>query len=83
MDNAAFESVVEEVKQEFGLTALERRLLGEALVLLADTRTRALQLTTEFSRRQGRAAPDVHDFQLPAIIDLQRRFCGQQQPLIE
>jgi len=65
------------------LTALERGLLGEALRLLADTRARALQLTTEFSRRQGIAAPDVHDFQLPTIVDLQRRFSEQETPLVE
>lgn len=65
------------------LTALERGLLGEALRLLADSRARALQLTTEFSRRQGIAVPDVHDFQLPTIVDLQRRFSEQETPLAE
>lgn len=65
------------------LTALERELLGEALRLLADTRARALQLTTEFSRRQGIAAPNVHDFQLPTIVDLQRRFSRQDSPWVE
>ncbi|MEM5314332.1 hypothetical protein [Paraburkholderia sp. JHI869] len=62
---------------DFPLTDLERGLLAEALHLLADTRARALQLATEFSRRQGVAAPDVHDFQLPTIVDLQRRFNAQ------
>ncbi len=68
---------------DFHLTALERGLLGEALRLLADTRARALQLTVEFSRRHGVAAPDVHDFQLPTIVDLQRRLCVQEAPLAE
>ena len=68
---------------DFRLTALERGLLGEALRLLAETRARALQLTAEFSRRQGVAAPDVHDFQLPTIVDLQRRFSQHEAPLVE
>ena len=68
---------------EVPLTQLERGLLSEALRLLADTRARALELTTELSRRRGIAAPDVHDFQLPTIVDLQRRFCGQQSPAVE
>lgn len=68
---------------EVPLTQLEQGLLREALRLLADTRARALELTTELSRRRGIAAPDVHDFQLPTIVDLQRRFCGQESPLVE
>lgn len=67
----------------FPLTALERGVLAEALRLLADTRARALQLATEFSRRQGVAAPDVHDFQLPTIVDLQRRFSAQASRLAD
>jgi hypothetical protein len=49
-------------------------LLDEALSLLIDTHSRALDVAVQVCRRQGSAVPDVHDFQLPAIIDLQRRL---------
>ncbi|GAU06544.1 hypothetical protein BSLA_03f0478 [Burkholderia stabilis] len=32
------------------------------------------------TRRQGGAVPDVHDFNLPAIIDRQRRFGTRPRP---
>jgi|GEM_PF-2810752 len=65
-----------EVKQEFPLSSLEKLLVREALLLLLDTRTRALELTAEMCRRQHFAVPDVHDFQLPVTLDLLRRFGG-------
>ncbi|MEN2471766.1 hypothetical protein [Burkholderia sp. GS2Y] len=68
------EPSVGEIGRDFHLSDLEKGLLGEALRLLAQTRARALELCAEVNRRQGGAAPDVHDFNLPAIIDLQRRF---------
>ncbi|KGC06911.1 MULTISPECIES: hypothetical protein [Burkholderia] len=62
------------------LSELEKGLLDEALRLLAETRARALELCVEVSRRQGAAAPDVHDFNLPTIIELQRRFGTRSCP---
>ncbi|WP_244136936.1 hypothetical protein [Burkholderia pyrrocinia] len=53
---------------------------GETLPRRAETRARALELCAEVSRRQGGAVPDVHDFNLPAIIDLQRRFGTRLRP---
>ncbi|WP_166886702.1 MULTISPECIES: hypothetical protein [unclassified Burkholderia] len=32
------------------------------------------------NRRQGGATPDVHDFNLPTIIELQRRFGTRSCP---
>ncbi|AOJ27188.1 MULTISPECIES: hypothetical protein [Burkholderia] len=66
--------------RDFPLSDLEQRLLGEALRMLAETRARALELCAEVNRRQGGAVPDVHDFNLPAIIDLQRRFGTRPRP---
>ncbi|MEK6290175.1 MAG: hypothetical protein V4793_02115 [Paraburkholderia tropica] len=60
----------------FRLSSLETSLVQEALRLLVDTRTRALELTTEMCRRQRCAVPDVHDFHLPVTLDLLRRFGG-------
>ncbi|MCA8064186.1 hypothetical protein [Burkholderia sp. AU38729] len=62
------------------LSELEKGLLGEALRLLAETRARALELCVEVNRRQGGATPDVHDFNLPTIIELQRRFGTRSCP---
>ncbi|HEX7913926.1 MAG TPA: hypothetical protein VF534_38430 [Paraburkholderia sp.] len=77
MDTEALELAVADAGQAFQLSALQRGLLWEALSLLIDMRARALELAIEVCRRQGNAAPDVHDFQLPAIIALQRQFSGQ------
>ena len=55
-------------------------MLGEALRLLAETRARALELCAEVNRRQGGATPDVHDFNLPTIIELQRRPPASREP---
>ena len=74
------EPAVGETGRDFNLSDLEKGLLGEALRLLAETRARALELCAEVSRRQGGAVPDVHDFNLPAIIDLQRRFGTRLRP---
>lgn len=78
MDTEAFELAVVEAEQAFRLSALQKGLLWEALSLLIMTRTRALELAVEVCRRQGNAAPDVLDFHLPAIIELQRRFISQR-----
>ncbi|NIE55306.1 hypothetical protein F3J12_20945 [Burkholderia sp. Ax-1735] len=43
-------------------------------------RARALELCVEVNRRQGGATPDVHDFNLPTIIELQRRFGTRSCP---
>lgn len=82
-DGAMWEVGSEGIDEAFLLTPLERQLLGEALLLLAHTRSRALQLATEFNKRRRLAGPDVRDFELPVIIDLQRRLGAQQRPSIE
>lgn len=74
------EPAVGETSRDFHLSDLEKGLLGEALRLLAETRARALELCAEVTRRQGGTVPDVHDFNLPAIIDLQRRFGTRPRP---
>ncbi|MBR8178385.1 hypothetical protein [Burkholderia ambifaria] len=65
---------------ELRLSAQQQYLLDEALSLLIDMRSRALDIAAQVCRRQGGAVPDVHDFQLPAIIDLQRRVAGACVP---
>jgi len=77
MDTPATESTPEAFALALGLSAQQRALLGEALSLLIETRARALDLTIEVCRRHGSAVPDVHDYNLPAIIDLQRRINGK------
>jgi hypothetical protein len=77
MDTEAFELTVVEAEQAFRLSALQRDLLWEALSLLIIARVRALELAVEICRRQGNAAPDVLDFNFPAIIELQRQFSSQ------
>ncbi|WP_236072359.1 hypothetical protein [Paraburkholderia domus] len=77
MDTEAFELTVVEAEQAFRLSALQKDLLWEARSLLIITRARALELAVEVCRRQGNAAPDVLDFHLPAIIELQRQFSSQ------
>lgn len=76
MDIGVSGLAVVEAEQDFRLSALHRGLLGEALSLLVNSRARALELAIEVCRRQGKAAPDVHDFHLPVIIELQRLFSG-------
>ncbi|WP_198404830.1 hypothetical protein [Burkholderia ambifaria] len=66
--------------RELWLSAQQQYLLDEALSLLIDMRSRALDIAAQVCRRQGSAVPDVHDFQLPAIIDLQRRLAGTCVP---
>ncbi|MBY4767602.1 hypothetical protein [Burkholderia ambifaria] len=61
---------------ELRLSAQQQYLLDEALSLLIDMRSRALDIAAQVCRRQGGAVPDVHDVQLPAIIDLQRRLAA-------
>ena len=77
MDTPATESTPEAFALALDLSAQQRALLGEALSLLIETRARALDLTIEVCRRHGSAVPDVHDYNLPAIIDLQRRINGK------
>ncbi|TDY16975.1 hypothetical protein B0G81_8128 [Paraburkholderia sp. BL6665CI2N2] len=74
MDTEAFDLITVVGEQPFRLSALQKSLLWEALSLLIITRARALELAVEVCRRQGNAAPDVLDFHLPAIIELQRQF---------
>src|SRR4051794_1514137 len=78
MDTQATELIPEASALALQLSAQQRALLGEALSLLIETRARALELTIEVCRRHGSAVPDVHDYDLPAIIDLQRRISGKR-----
>ncbi|KVQ46113.1 hypothetical protein WK03_15150 [Burkholderia cepacia] len=80
METPMSEPAIGEIGQDGSLSELEKGLLGEALRLLAETRARALELCVEVSRRQGGATPDVHDFNLPTIIELQRRFGTRPGP---
>ncbi|MDN7425100.1 hypothetical protein [Burkholderia sp. AU45388] len=80
METSMSEPAIGEAGHDGSLSELEKGLLGEALRLLAETRARALELCVEVSRRQGAAAPDVHDFNLPTIIELQRRFGTRSGP---
>ncbi|KVE10156.1 MULTISPECIES: hypothetical protein [Burkholderia] len=80
METSMSEPAIGETGHDGSLSELEKGLLDEALRLLAETRARALELCVEVSRRQGGAAPDVHDFNLPTIIELQRRFGSQSRP---
>ncbi|PRX32845.1 hypothetical protein B0G75_10371 [Paraburkholderia sp. BL18I3N2] len=81
MDTNAPESTPQDGVKEFRLSAQQRCLLDEALALLIDTRSRALDVAVQVCRRRGSAVPDVHDFQLPAIIELQRRLEGTRERL--
>ncbi|WP_342612367.1 hypothetical protein [Burkholderia ambifaria] len=74
MDMNPPESAPRDRTSELRLSAQQQDLLDEALSLLIDVRSRALDIAAQVCRRQGGAVPDVHDFQLPAIIDLQRRL---------
>jgi hypothetical protein len=74
IDTAAPEPPTVGAEQDFQLSALQRGLMWEALSLLINARVRALELATEACRGQGNAAPNVYDFHLPAIIELQRQF---------
>ncbi|WP_211080330.1 hypothetical protein [Burkholderia sp. Tr-862] len=76
MDMTPPESAPRDRTNELRLSAQQQYLLDEALSLLIDVRSRALDIAAQVCRRQGSAVPDVHDFQLPAIIDLQRRLAG-------
>ncbi|WP_175729787.1 hypothetical protein [Burkholderia ambifaria] len=76
MDMNPPESAPRDRTSELRLSAQQHALLDEALSLLIDVRSRALDIAAQVCRRQGGAVPDVHDFQLPAIIDLQRRFAA-------
>ncbi|MDP9583045.1 UNVERIFIED_ORG: hypothetical protein J2791_002336 [Burkholderia contaminans] len=76
MDMNPPESAPRDRTSELRLSAQQQDLLDEALSLLIDVRSRALDIAAQVCRRQGGAVPDVHDFQLPAIIDLQRRLAG-------
>ncbi|KVL10015.1 hypothetical protein WS95_29760 [Burkholderia sp. MSMB1826] len=80
METRMSEPAIGETGHGGSLSELEKGLLDEALRLLAETRARALELCAEVSRRQGAAAPDVHDFNLPTIIELQRRFGTRSCP---
>lgn len=80
METSMSEPMIGATGRDDSLSELEKGLLGEALRLLAETRARALELCVEVSRRQGGAAPDVHDFNLPTIIELQRRFGTRSCP---
>ncbi|WP_321574907.1 hypothetical protein [Paraburkholderia franconis] len=66
---------------EIHLSVQQRRLLDEALSLLIDARSRALEIAVQVSRRQGATAPDVYAFELPEIIELQRRIDGKRELL--
>jgi hypothetical protein len=77
MDTEAFDLTVAETEQAFRLSASQKSLLWEALSLLISMRARALELAVEVCHRQGNAAPDVLDFHLPALIELQRQFGSQ------
>ncbi|MBR8333093.1 hypothetical protein KDW69_15720 [Burkholderia ambifaria] len=74
MDMNPPESAPRDRTSELRLSAQQHDLLDEALSLLIDARSRALNIAAQVCRRQGGVVPDVHDFQLPAIIDLQRRL---------
>ncbi|EMN1927597.1 hypothetical protein RVV18_001984 [Burkholderia ambifaria] len=74
MDMNPPESAPRDRTSELRLSAQQQDLLDEALSLLIDMRSHALDIAAQVCRRQGSAVPDVHDFQLPAIIDLQRRL---------
>ncbi|MCP3709435.1 hypothetical protein M3I54_21000 [Paraburkholderia sp. CNPSo 3274] len=64
----------QEAWQEFRLSSLEQSLVQEALLLLVDARTRAMELTAEMCQKRRLAVPGVHDFHLPAVLHLLRRF---------
>ncbi|WP_245763172.1 hypothetical protein [Paraburkholderia diazotrophica] len=66
---------------EIHLSVQQRRLLDEALSLLIDARSRVLEITVHVCRRQGAVAPDVYAFELPEIIELQRRIDGKRELL--
>ncbi|WP_175761933.1 hypothetical protein [Burkholderia ambifaria] len=80
MDMNPPESAPRDRTSELRLSAQQQYLLDEALSLLIDVRSRALDIAAQVCRRQGSAVPDVHDFQLPAIIDLQRRLAAASAP---
>ncbi|WP_175735742.1 hypothetical protein [Burkholderia ambifaria] len=80
MDMNPPESAPRDRTSELRLSAQQQDLLDEALSLLIDMRSHALDIAAQVCRRQGSAVPDVHDFQLPAIIDLQRRLAGACAP---
>ena len=80
MDMNPPESAPRDRTSELRLSAQQQDLLDEALSLLIDMRSHALDIAAQVCRRQGSAVPDVHDFQLPAIIDLQRRVAGACVP---
>ena len=75
METSMSEPMIGATGRDDSLSELEKGLLGEALRLLAETRARALELCVEVSRRQG-----GHDFNLPTIIELQRRFGTRSCP---
>ncbi|WP_334041362.1 hypothetical protein [Burkholderia ambifaria] len=80
MDMNPPESAPRDRTSELRLSAQQQDLLDEALSLLIDMRSHALDIAAQVCRRQGSAVPDVHDFQLPAIIDLQRRLAAACAP---
>ncbi|WDR88750.1 hypothetical protein [Burkholderia ambifaria] len=80
MDMNPPESAPRDRTSELRLSAQQQDLLDEALSLLIDVRSHALDIAAQVCRRQGGAVPDVHDFQLPAIIDLQRRLAAACAP---
>ena len=80
MEKNPLEPAPYDSNHELRLSTPQLALLEEALSLLLDVRSRALDIAAQVCRRQGSALPDVHDFQLPAVIDLQRRLAGARVP---
>ncbi|WP_141755246.1 hypothetical protein [Burkholderia plantarii] len=62
------------------LSSLERSLMREALLLLIDSRRRALELSAQMCRQRQLAAPCVQDFHIPAVLRLLREFSDGEPP---
>ncbi|MBI0331415.1 hypothetical protein [Burkholderia plantarii] len=62
------------------LSSLECSLMREALLLLIDSRRRALELTAQMCRQRRLAAPCVQDFHIPVVLRLLREFSDGEPP---
>jgi hypothetical protein len=65
MDTNAPKATPQDGVKDFRLSASQRRLLDEALALLIDTRSRALDVAVQVSRRRGSASPMCTTFNYP------------------
>ncbi|WP_246792812.1 hypothetical protein [Burkholderia perseverans] len=62
------------------LSSLECSLMREALLLLIDSRRRALELAEQMCRQRRLAAPCVQDFHIPAVLRLLRELGDGEPP---